>query len=101
MRHACFKFDKTSFRGAGRPAENACATNRSKEAAQDQRERPLFFFRKQMEQRGRMDHGDVPAQLIQRTEIREIRGFLGGRPRRDLRFVQEVCFDECGGECGC
>lgn len=76
MRHACFKFDKASLRGAGRPAKNACATNRSKEAAQDQRERLLFFFRKQVEQRRRMNDGDMSAQLIQRTQIREIRGVL-------------------------
>ena len=76
MRHACFKFDKASLRGASRPAENACATNRSKEASQNQRERPLFFFRKQVEQRGRMDRGDVSAQLIERTQIREIGGVL-------------------------
>ena len=74
MRHTCFKFDKASLRGASRPAENACTTNRSKEAAQDQRERPLFFFGEQVEQRGRMDHGDVSAELIQRSQIREIRG---------------------------
>lgn len=59
MRHAGFEFDKASLHEASRPAENARTAHRSEEAAQGQGERALFFFRKQMEQRGRVDYGDV------------------------------------------
>ena len=68
-----FEFDITSLRLAGRPTKYARTTDRSKEATQGVRERQLFFFRKQVEQRGCVDRRDMSAQLIQRGQICEIR----------------------------
>ena len=68
-----FEFDIASLRLAGRPTEYTRTTDRSEEAIQGPRERQLFFFRKQVEQRGCVDHRDMSAQLIQRGQICEIR----------------------------
>ena len=61
MGNLAFKFDMASLRDAGRPTEYARTTNWSEEATKGLCERQLFFFGKQVEQRGCMDRRDVSA----------------------------------------
>lgn len=49
MRDIAFKFSIANLREAGRPAEYGRTADGSEQAAQGQRERPLFFFREQVE----------------------------------------------------